>query len=146
MAYAGSAPFETFGAVDPRHEAARARLDALANLMDAAWVVPGTTVRFGVDAVLNVIPVAGDVLATAISAYLIWEARQLGAPKRLVARMAANVGVDALISLVPVVGWVGDVFYRANLKNVRLLREHLDRLQRLKAQDGSITTTWRTVR
>jgi hypothetical protein len=146
MAYAGSATFDSYHTVDPRHEAARARLDTLALLMDSAWVVPGTRIRFGMDALLNVIPVAGDVVATAVSAYLIWEARRLGAPRRMVARMAVNVGVDALISAVPVIGWVGDVFYRANLKNVRLLREHLDTLERLKAEDGSITTSWRTVR
>ena len=58
--------------------------------------------------------------------YLIWEARRLGVPFGTLLRMVGNVGLDALISAVPVAGWVGDVFWRANLRNVALLREHLD--------------------
>ncbi len=69
----------------------------------------------------------------------------VGAPKALMLKMAGNVGVDAVISMVPVVGWVGDVFFRANVRNVKLLQAHLDKLARLKAQDGSITTSWRVV-
>jgi hypothetical protein len=146
MAYAGSANFDTFETGDVRHDAARARLEALARLMDSALRVPGTNIRFGADALLNLFPGAGTVLSTGISAYLVWEAHQLGAPNRLMARMAANVAVDSLISIVPVVGWVGDVFFRANLRNTALLREHLDAVARRRVEDESITTSWRVVR
>ena len=64
-----------------------ARLEALARLMDGAFVLPGTTIRFGLDGIIGLIPVAGDVIAGLVSAYLIWEARQLGAPSWLIARM-----------------------------------------------------------
>jgi hypothetical protein len=146
MAMAGSTDFHIPQSEAQRHQAARVRLDALARLMDSALRVPGTDIRFGADAVLNLFPGAGTAVSTGISAYLVWEARQLGAPASLIARMAGNVGVDALISIVPLVGWVGDVFFRANLRNVRLLREHLDTLERRRAADGSITTSWRVVR
>ena len=108
-------------------EGARARLEAIARLLDSRWRVPGTNIRFGADAVLNLLPGVGLLAAKGVSAYLIWEARRLGVPTGTLLRMVGNVGLDALISAVPVAGWVGDVFYRANLRNVALLREHLDR-------------------
>ena len=145
MAYAGSATYRMHEADVNPHAASRARLEAVARLMDNAFTVPGTNIGFGADALLNIVPGAGTLLATGISAYLVWEAHQLGAPKSMMGRMAANVGIDALISMVPVVGWVGDVFFRANTRNVKLLQNHLDKLSRLKAEDGSITTNWRVV-
>jgi hypothetical protein len=110
-----------------REEAARARLEAIARLLDSKWRFPGTGIRFGADAVLNLLPGAGLLAAKGVSAYLIWEARRLGVPFPTLLRMVGNVGLDALISAVPVAGWVGDVFFRANLRNMALLREHLDR-------------------
>ena len=110
-----------------REEGARARLEAIARLLDSRWRVPGTNVRFGADAVLNLLPGVGLLAAKGVSAYLIWEARRLGVPTGTLLRMIGNVGLDALISAVPVAGWVGDVFYRANLRNMALLREHLDK-------------------
>ncbi|WP_084507090.1 DUF4112 domain-containing protein [Geminicoccus roseus] len=106
---------------------ARKRLDRLATVLDSAFRVPGTQIRFGADSALNLIPGAGTIVAQGMSAYLIWEARRLGVPNRLMARMIGNLVVDSAISAVPVIGWVGDVFFKANLKNVALLREHLDR-------------------
>lgn len=109
-----------------RHVQVRERLDRLARLLDSAVRVPGTNIRFGADAALNVIPGAGTLFAKSLSAYLIWEASRLGVPPRVLLRMIGNVGVDLAISAVPLVGWVGDVFFRANLRNMALLREHLD--------------------
>ncbi len=117
------APAERAG----REERARARLEAIARLLDSKWRIPGTGVRFGADAALNLLPGVGLLAAKGVSAYLIWEARRLGVPTGTLLRMVGNVGLDALISAVPLAGWVGDVFYRANLRNVALLREHLDR-------------------
>jgi hypothetical protein len=101
------------------------RLDALARLLDSAVVIPGTRISFGADAVLNLVPGLGLLAAKSVSAYLIWEARRLGAPGPLLARMVAHVALDAALSAVPVLGWFGDVFYRANLKNMALLRAFL---------------------
>jgi hypothetical protein len=107
----------------------RARLDALARFLDSAIRVPGTNIRFGADALLNLIPGIGTLTSKGMSAYLIWEARRLGVPTTTILRMVGNVGVDFVISAVPVVGWVGDVFYRSNLRNMALLRTHLDRVR-----------------
>ena len=105
----------------------RARLDTLARFLDSAVRVPGTNIRFGADALLNLIPGVGTLTSKGMSAYLIWEARRLGVPKSTLLRMMGNVGVDFVISAIPLVGWVGDVFYRSNLRNMDLLREHLDK-------------------
>lgn len=108
-------------------EDTRARLELIARLLDSVVRIPGINVRIGADAVLNIIPGLGVLTSKCISAYLVWEARRLGVPTWLLLKMAGNIGIDFLIGVVPVVGWVGDVFYRANLKNMTLLREHLDR-------------------
>jgi hypothetical protein len=104
----------------------RARLDALARLLDSAVRVPGTRIRFGADAILNLIPGVGTLTSKGMSAYLIWEARRLGVPTGTLLRMLRNVGIDFVISAIPLVGWVGDVFYRSNLRNMDLLRDHLN--------------------
>ncbi|WP_200879346.1 DUF4112 domain-containing protein [Microvirga sp. BSC39] len=104
----------------------RARLDYLARFLDSAIRVPGTNVRFGADALLNLIPGVGTLTSKRMSAYLIWEAHRLGVPMSTLMRMAGNVGVDFVISAIPVVGWAGDVFFRSNLRNMALLRRHLD--------------------
>jgi hypothetical protein len=104
----------------------RARLDALARFLDSAIRVPGINIRFGADALLNAIPGVGTLTSKSMSAYLIWEARRLGVPMSTLLRMVGNVGVDFVISVIPLVGWVGDVFYRSNLCNMDLLRRHLD--------------------
>ena len=104
-----------------------ARLDALATLLDTAFILPGTNVRFGFDALIGLVPGIGDAITTAISLYIVHEARQLGAPAHLILRMLANVAVDAFVGAVPLVGDAFDVLWRANRRNVRLLREWLAR-------------------
>jgi hypothetical protein len=102
-----------------------ARLEAIADLLDSRWRVPGTGIRFGTDALLSLVPGIGPVVSTAVSAYLIWEARRLGVSPGTILRMAGNVGLDSLISSVPVLGSVGDVFFKANRRNMALLRRHV---------------------
>ena len=104
-----------------------ARLDALATLLDTAFILPGTNVRFGFDALIGLVPGIGDAITTAISLYIVHEARQLGAPAHLILRMLANVAVDGFVGAVPLVGDAFDVLWRANRRNVRLLREWLAR-------------------
>ena len=112
---------------DNRTQQSLARLEALAKLMDGAFVIPGTTIRFGLDGIVGLIPVAGDMLAGLVSTYLILEARQLGAPGWLIARMLANAFLDTAIGAVPVVGDAFDVLFRANMKNMALLRRHMEK-------------------
>jgi hypothetical protein len=107
-----------------------ARLDTLAHFLDTSLVVPGTNIRFGLDAVIGLFPGVGDLVTTLTSLYLVYEARQLGAPKHLLARMVGNIALDGIVGSVPVVGDVFDALYRSNRRNMALLRAHLDRQRR----------------
>ena len=107
--------------------AALNRIDMLATMLDTAFILPGTDVRFGVESLLRLLPGAGDVLASALSCYLLYEARRLGVPWLLLARMAANVVIEAIVGAVPIAGDAFDIFFRANRRNVALLREHFAR-------------------
>jgi hypothetical protein len=107
-----------------------ARLDALAKLLDVAFIVPGTNFRYGIDGLIGLIPVVGDIITTAIALWVVREARALGAPWHITARMLANVAVDGVVGLVPVAGDAFDVMFRANVRNVRMLKHWLDRQPR----------------
>jgi hypothetical protein len=107
------------------------RLEVLAKLLDVAFVVPGTNIRYGIDGLIGLIPVVGDIITTAISLWVVREARALGAPWHITARMLANVAVDGVVGLVPVAGDAFDVMFRANVKNVRLLRRWLEKQPRI---------------
>jgi hypothetical protein len=103
------------------------RLEAMAKLLDIAFIVPGTKIRYGVDGIIGLIPVVGDVLATALSLWLVREARLLGAPWHITARMLGNVAVQGVVGVVPVAGDAFDVLFRANMRNARLLRRWLEK-------------------
>lgn len=120
-------PHGSYSYLPGRNAEARRRLEALARLLDSAVRLPGTDIRVGLDAALNIIPGVGTLTAKGMAGYLIWEAHRLGVPSGTLFRMIGNVGIDLVISAIPVVGWVGDVFWRANNRNIDLLREHLDR-------------------
>ena len=107
--------------------AALDRLDMLATVFDTAFILPGTNVRFGVESLVRLVPGVGDVIASALSCYLLYEARQLGVPRLLFARMLANVVLEGTIGAVPIAGDAFDVFFRANRRNVALLRAHFAR-------------------
>ena len=107
-----------------------ARLDALAKLLDIAFILPGTNIRYGIDGIIGLIPVIGDIIATALSLWLVREARALGAPWHVTARMLGNVAVQGVVGTVPVAGDAFDVLFRANMRNVRLLRRWMDKQPR----------------
>jgi Domain of unknown function (DUF4112) len=113
--------------VDPEIEAALARVEALARVMDSMFEIPGTKVRIGFDAMLGLVPVLGDLLSQAISSYIIWEARRLGVSRFTMARMIGNSAIDTVVGIVPFVGDAFDVVFRANMKNLALLRAHLEK-------------------
>lgn len=104
-----------------------ARLDTLARVMDSAFTIPGTGIVMGFDALLGLVPVIGDAISSAISGYIIWEARRLGAPRLLIVRMATNTAIDTVVGAIPIVGDAFDVAYKSNRKNVALLRRHIER-------------------
>ncbi|MBW3095820.1 DUF4112 domain-containing protein [Pseudohoeflea coraliihabitans] len=101
-----------------------ARLQRLANSMDTAFRVPGTGFRFGWDGLLGLIPGIGDAASLAPSAWILWRAHRIGAPARLLTRMGVNVAVDTAIGTVPLIGDLFDIGFKANRRNVALLRNH----------------------
>lgn len=94
-----------------------ARLDAVAKLLDVAFILPGTNIRYGIDGIIGLIPVVGDIIATALSLWLVREGRALGAPWHITARMLGNVAIQGVVGTVPVAGDAFDVLFRANMRN-----------------------------
>jgi hypothetical protein len=122
--YAGaSRPYDP-----PARRAALDRLDMLATAFDTAFILPGTNVRFGVESLLRLVPGIGDAAASALSCYLLYEAHRLGVPKFLFARMVMNVLLEGTVGAVPIAGDAFDVYFRANRRNVALLRAHFARV------------------
>jgi len=95
--------------------------------LDSAIRIPGTKIVMGLDALLGLVPVIGDAISGLISSYIIFEARRLGAPRWLIARMAANTTLDTILGSIPLLGDMFDVAYKANLKNVNLLKRHAEK-------------------
>jgi hypothetical protein len=124
----GNASANPFGNLT--REQRLARLDAVAKLLDIAFILPGTKIRYGIDGIIGLIPVVGDIIATALSLWLVREARALGAPWYVTARMLGNVAVQGVVGAVPVAGDAFDVLFRANMRNARLLRRWMDKQPR----------------
>jgi hypothetical protein len=107
--------------------AVRQRIEAMERLLERAFVLPGTNYRFGLDVLLDLIPVVGDIVAAAMGAWIVWEARNLGMSKWHIARMSGNVGIDFLLGAIPWVGAIPDFFFRSNSRNLRIVRRWLDK-------------------
>jgi hypothetical protein len=93
-------------------------------LLDSAFVIPGLGVRFGLDAVLGLVPGIGDLTTPVFTVLLLGTGLRMRVPAVVLARMAMNAGFDALIGLVPVAGDLADVGWKANLRNLELLERH----------------------
>ncbi|MBM3594429.1 MAG: DUF4112 domain-containing protein [Alphaproteobacteria bacterium] len=105
----------------------RRRIEAIERLMERSLTVPGTRLPVGLDSIIGLVPVAGDILAAAIGLYCVWEARNLGMSKWQVARMTANIGVDTIVGAVPLAGDLFDFMFHSNTRNLRIIRKHLDK-------------------
>ena len=101
------------------------RVRSMARVLDSAVRIPGTPVRFGLDAVLGLIPGVGDVVGAAAAGYIVLAAARLGAPPSVLVRMLLNVGVDTVVGAVPLLGDLFDLGWRSNTRNVALLERHL---------------------
>jgi hypothetical protein len=99
-------------------------LEILSRLMDSQFTIPGTNIKFGMDAVIGLIPGAGDFATFLVSGYMLSVLSKNGASGFVLAKMALNILVDSLIGAIPVAGDMFDVFFRANERNMRLMREH----------------------
>ena len=105
----------------------RQRVEAMERLLERSFTLPGTNQPVGLDAIVGLVPVAGDAIGALMGLYLLWEARNLGMSRWQMARMMAHVGLDAAIGAIPFAGLVADFFYRSNTRNLRIIRKHLDR-------------------
>lgn len=105
----------------------RRRVEALEKILERSFTIPGTRQTVGLDAVIGLIPVGGDVIGAMMGLYMIWEARNIGMTKGAMLKMAGNVGFDWLIGLIPGIGDAADFFFRSNSRNLRIIRRHLDR-------------------
>ena len=102
------------------HDAVR----RLARMLDAAVTIPGTKITVGLDAILGLIPGAGDLVGSTLSGYIVVAAAKMGVPKSVLARMVGNLAVDTVVGSVPILGDLFDVAFRANMRNVALIERH----------------------
>jgi hypothetical protein len=105
----------------------RQRVEMLERVLERSFRVPGTKQVFGLDVILDLVPVGGDFIGAALGLYMVWEARNLGMSKAQMARMMGNVGVDWALGLIPWVGAIPDFFFRSNSRNLKIIKRHLDR-------------------
>lgn len=105
----------------------RARVTAMEHLLERSFVIPGVNMPVGLDALVGLVPVLGDIVTTAMGAYIVWEARNLGMSKWNLGRMVLNVLFDAAIGAIPVVGDAADFVFRSNTKNLKLILKHIDK-------------------
>ncbi len=105
----------------------RARVTAVEKLLERSFVLPGINMPVGLDALIGLVPVLGDVIAAAMGAYIIWEARNLGMSRWKLARMGLNVLFDTAIGAVPLIGDAADLIFRSNTRNLRIILRHIDK-------------------
>ena len=103
----------------------RRRIEALEHLLEHSVPLPGTRQMVGLDAIVGLIPVVGDLIGAAMGAYLIFEASLLGLPKWKLARMAGNVAFDTALGSIPFVGDVFDFLFHSNSRNLKIVKRHL---------------------
>lgn len=107
--------------------ALRRRIETLEVLLERSFVIPGINRAVGLDAIVGLIPVVGDVVTAAMGAYIIWEGRNLGMPKWKIWRMIGNLGVDTTLGAIPLVGDAFDLLFRSNTRNLKIIKRHLDK-------------------
>lgn len=116
-------PFEKQPALPSRSQVHE--LERLGQVLNSAFAIPGTPFRIGLDGILGSIPGVGDTMGTALSTYIIFKAARLGVPKRVLLRMAGNVALEIMVGVVPIAGDIFDIAWKANMRNLTLLRTHL---------------------
>lgn len=107
--------------------ALRKRVETLEYILERSFVIPGINRPVGLDAIVGLVPVVGDIITATMGAYLIWEARNLGLPKWKIWRMVGNLGVDTTLGAIPLVGDAFDFLFRSNTRNLRIIKKHLDK-------------------
>ncbi|MEN9870538.1 MAG: hypothetical protein RLZZ171_1526 [Cyanobacteriota bacterium] len=108
------------------------RIRKIAKLLDTAIGIPGTKFRIGLDPILGLIPGGGDLVGAAISAYMIYLATSFGLEKSKVSQMIKNIALETTVGFVPIVGDIFDVYFKANIRNLDILEQHLAQTDELK--------------
>ena len=108
-------------------QSVRRRIEAMEMILERSIVLPGTNYRIGLDTVVGLVPVIGDIITAAMGSYLVWEARHLGLPKWKLWHMMGRIGLDTAVGSVPVVGDAFDLVYRSNTRNLKTVKRHLDK-------------------
>ena len=103
-----------------------AEVETIAWLLDNSIPVPGTGRRFGIDALIGFVPVVGDVLSGGIGLFVVWRASRFGLPRIVVARMLVNSVIDIAIGAIPLLGDAFDLWFKANTRNLAIVRRHLE--------------------
>lgn len=107
--------------------ALRKRVESLEFILERSFTIPGINRPVGLDAIVGLVPVLGDIVTAAMGAYLIWEARNLGMPKWKIWRMIGNLGIDTALGAIPLAGDAFDFMFRSNTRNLRIIKRHLDK-------------------
>lgn len=100
------------------------RLNNVARLLDTALRIPGTSIRLGADSLMGLLPVVGDVSGAIIGLAIINEGRKMGLPPNKLAKMLGNVGVDAAVGSIPVLGDAFDIYFKSHKRNVGIILDH----------------------
>jgi hypothetical protein len=108
-------------------QSVRQRIEAMEKVLERMFVIPGINKPVGLDVILDIIPGIGTISAAALGSYIAWEARNLGMSKWHVARMAGNIGFDMLLGMIPWIGAIPDLFFQSNTRNLRIIKQHLDK-------------------
>jgi hypothetical protein len=111
-----------------QYQRALERLDRYARMLDSRFRIPFTSIRFGIEPLVGLIPGVGDAAGFAMSFYLISEAARLGAGPKIIGKMIGNLAVDSVVGLVPIAGDAFDLVWRANDRNMSLLRGHIEQV------------------
>ena len=121
----GQMGFELPVGSDP--QSIRKRIEAMEQLLERSFTIPGTRYPVGLDSIVGLVPVIGDFVTAAMGAYIVWEAKNLGLPKWKLWRMAGNIAFDTALGAVPLAGDAFDLLFRSNTRNLRIVRKHLDK-------------------
>ena len=105
----------------------RQRIEAMEFLLERCIELPGIGCKVGLDAIIGLIPVIGDIITAAMGAYIVWEARNLGLPKWKLWRMAGNIAFDTALGAAPIAGDAFDLLFRSNTRNLKIVKRHLDK-------------------
>lgn len=105
----------------------RKRIEAMEKLLERSFTIPGVNYPVGLDSIVGLVPMVGDLVTAAMGAYIVWEAKNLGLPKWKLWRMAGNIAFDTAVGAIPLAGDAFDLLFRSNTRNLKIVKNHLDR-------------------